>query len=166
MAKSKKKKDDKKQDDGIERVVSENREARFRYEIVKTLECGIALVGSEVKSLREGTVSLRESYARVIKDEVYLINCDIPPYIDSNRFNHKSKRDRKLLLHRREIDKFAKKALEKGMTLVPLKLYFRRGRAKLLLGLGRGLKLHDKRQQLKERDMKMDAQRAMLARRR
>ncbi len=165
MAKDSKKKDDKKKDDGIERVVSDNREARFRYEILKELECGIELVGSEVKSLRCGTVSLKEAYAKIRKDEVYLVNCDIPLYIEANRFNHKTKRDRKLLLHRREIEKFAKKALEKGMTLVPLRIYFRNGRAKLLLGLGRGLKLHDKRQQLKDRDMKLDARRAFLARR-
>lgn len=166
MAKTDKKKDDKKKkDDGIERVVSENREARFRYEILKELECGLELVGSEVKSLRCGTVSLKEAYAKVRKNEVYLVNCDIPLYIEANRFNHKTKRDRKLLLHRREIEKFAKKATEKGMALVPLRLYFRNGRAKLLLGLGRGLKLHDKRQQMKERDMKMDARRAFLARR-
>ena len=158
-----KKQEDKK--DGIERVVSENREARGRYEIVKELECGIELVGSEVKSLRCGTVSLKECYARVRKNEVFLLNCEIPLYIEANRFNHKTKRDRKLLLHRREIEKFAKKATETGMTLVPLRLYFRNGRAKLLLGLGKGLKLHDKRQQLKERDLKLDERRAFLARR-
>ena len=164
MAKSSTKKQDKK-DDGIERVVSDNREARFQYEIIKELECGIELVGSEVKSLRSGTVSLKEAYARLRKDEVFLVNCEIPLYIEANRFNHKTRRDRKLLLHRREIEKFAKKALEKGITLVPLKLYFRNGRAKWLLGLGRGLKIHDKRQKMKERDMKMDARRAFLARR-
>ena len=164
MAKSSTKKQDKK-DDGIECVVSDNREARFQYEIIKELECGIELVGSEVKSLRSGTVSLKEAYARLRKDEVFLVNCEIPLYIEANRFYHKTRRDRKLLLHRREIEKFAKKALEKGITLVPLKLYFRNGRAKLLLGLGRGLKIHDKRQKMKERDMKMDARRAFLARR-
>lgn len=163
MAKSNKKKE--KADDGIERVVSENRDARRRFEIVKELECGIELVGSEVKSLRCGTVSLKEAYAKVRKDEVFLVNCEIPIYIEANRFNHKTKRDRKLLMHRREINKFAKKATEQGMTLVPLRLYFRNGRAKLLLGLGRGLKLHDKRQQIKERDLNIDARRAFLARR-
>ncbi|MBQ6826829.1 MAG: SsrA-binding protein, partial [Thermoguttaceae bacterium] len=100
MAKNKK---TKKEDDGIERVVSENRKARHDYDVLESLECGIELVGSEVKSLRCGTVSLAECYARVKKDEVFLVNCDIPEYIDANRFNHKRKRDRKLLLHRREI---------------------------------------------------------------
>ena len=151
MAKQKKKEKEK-VDDGIERVVSENRKARFDYDILDQLECGLELVGSEVKSLRTGTVSLAESYARVRKNEVFLINCDIPEYIDATRFNHKRKRDRKLLLHRREIEKFAKRALEKGLTLVPLKLYFRNGRAKLLLGLCRGKQLTDKRQAMKKAD--------------
>ena len=150
MAKKQDKK--KKEDDGIERVVSENRKARFDYDILETLECGIALVGSEVKSLRAGTISLSESYARVRDNEVFLVNCDIPEYIDANRFNHRRKRDRKLLLHKREIQRFAKRALEKGLTLVPLKLYFRQGRAKLLVGLCRGKQKADKRQALKRAD--------------
>ena len=149
MAKNKK---TKKEDDGIERVVSENRKARHDYDVLESLECGIELVGSEVKSLRCGTVSLAECYARVKKDEVFLVNCDIPEYIDANRFNHKRKRDRKLLLHRREIERFAKRALEKGLTLVPLKLYFKNGRAKLLVGLCRGKQNYDKRQALKKAD--------------
>ncbi|MBQ9799267.1 MAG: SsrA-binding protein SmpB [Thermoguttaceae bacterium] len=150
MAKNKK---TKKEDDGIERVVSENRKARHDYDVLESLECGIELVGSEVKSLRFGTVSLAECYARVKKDEVFLVNCDIPEYIDANRFNHKRKRDRKLLLHRREIERFAKRALEKGLTLVPLKLYFKNGRAKLLVGLCRGKQNYDKRQALKKADV-------------
>ena len=146
MAKSQTTKNAKKktEDDGIDRVVSENRKARFDYDILDQLECGIELVGSEVKSLRAGTASLAESYARVRKDEVYLVNCDIPEYFEASRFNHRRKRDRKLLLHRREIEKFAKRALEKGLTLVPLKLYFRQGRAKLLVGLCRGKQKADK----------------------
>ena len=143
----------KKEDDGIERVVSENRKARHDYDVLESLECGIELVGSEVKSLRCGTVSLAECYARVKKNEVFLVNCDIPEYIDANRFNHKRKRDRKLLLHRREIERFAKRALEKGLTLVPLKLYFKNGRAKLLVGLCRGKQNYDKRQALKKADV-------------
>ena len=150
MAKNKK---TKKEDDGIERVVSENRKARHDYDVLESLECGIELVGSEVKSLRCGTVSLAECYARVKKDEVFLVNCDIPEYIDANRFNHKRKRDRKLLLHRREIERFAKRAFEKGLTLVPLKLYFKNGRAKLLVGLCRGKQNYDKRQALKKADV-------------
>jgi len=151
MAKNKEKKKSK-EDEGIERVVSENRKAKFDYDILESLECGIALVGSEVKSLRSGTVSLAESYARVRKGEVFLLNCDIPEYFDANRFNHKRKRDRKLLLHKREIDRFAKRAMEKGLTLVPLRLYFRDGHAKLLLGLCRGKQNFDKRQDIKKRD--------------
>ena len=150
MAKNKK---TKKEDDGIERVVSENRKARHDYDVLESLECGIELVGSEVKSLRCGTVSLAECYARVKKNEVFLVNCDIPEYVDANRFNHKRKRDRKLLLHRREIERFAKRALEKGLTLVPLKLYFKNGRAKLLVGLCRGKQNYDKRQALKKADV-------------
>ena len=150
MAKNKK---TKKEDDGIERVVSENRKARHDYDVLESLECGIELVGSEVKSLRCGTVSLAECYARVRKNEVFLVNCDIPEYIDANRFNHKRKLDRKLLLHRREIERFAKRALEKGLTLVPLKLYFKNGRAKLLVGLCRGKQNYDKRQALKKADV-------------
>ena len=150
MAKNKK---TKKEDDGIERVVSENRKARHDYDVLESLECGIEVVGSEVKSLRCGTVSLAECYARVKKNEVFLVNCDIPEYIDANRFNHKRKRDRKLLLHRREIERFAKRALEKGLTLVPLKLYFKNGRAKLLVGLCRGKQNYDKRQALKKADV-------------
>jgi len=151
MAKNKEKKKSK-EDEGIERVVSENRKAKFDYDVLESLECGIALVGSEVKSLRSGTVSLAESYARVRKGEVFLLNCDIPEYFDANRFNHKRKRDRKLLLHKREIDRFAKRAMEKGLTLVPLRLYFRDGHAKLLLGLCRGKQNFDKRQDIKKRD--------------
>ena len=114
MAKKDAKKKKEQADDGIERVVSENRKARFDYDVLDQLECGLELVGSEVKSLRAGTISLAESYARVRKNEVFLVNCDIPEYFDASRFNHKRKRDRKLLMHRREIEKFAKRALEKG----------------------------------------------------
>jgi SsrA-binding protein len=108
-----------------ERVVAENRKARHEYEIVDTLECGIALVGSEVKSLRVGRMSLDEAYGRVDGREVWLIGCDIPEYEKANQLNHQPKRPRKLLLHRREIARFAGQAFEKGLTLVPLKMYFK-----------------------------------------
>ena len=163
MAKKQDKK--KKEDDGIERVVSENRKARFDYDILETLECGIALVGSEVKSLRAGTISLSESYARVRDNEVFLVNCDIPEYIDANRFNHRRKRDRKLLLHKREIQRFAKRALEKGLTLVPLKLHFRGGRAKLLVGLCKGKQNYDKRQAMKKQDVERGLRQMKMLRR-
>jgi SsrA-binding protein len=110
--------------------------------VLDTIECGIMLVGSEVKSLRNGRVSLEEAYGRMRGDEVWLIGCDIQEYSQANRFNHQPRRARKLLLHRREIEKIAAKATQQGLTLVPLKMYFKRGLAKVLLGVGRGRKLH------------------------
>jgi len=128
-----------------ERTIAENRKARHEYNVLDTLECGIVLVGSEVKSLRGGTVALAEAYAKVRDGEVWLMNCDIAEYVDANRFNHKPKRERKLLLHRREIQRFAMRAYEKGLTLVPLKMYFKEGKAKVLLGLCKGKQEFDKR---------------------
>jgi SsrA-binding protein len=144
-----------------ERVVAVHRRARFEYEVLETLECGLALVGSEVKSLRTGKLSLEEAYGRVRDGEVWLLGCDIPEYREANRFNHQPRRPRKLLLHRREIKRFAGKAFEKGLTLVPLKLYFKQGKAKVLLGVCRGRKLHDKRETLKKEDVRRDIARAM-----
>jgi len=129
--------------------------------VLDTLECGIVLVGSEVKSLRTGRLSLDESYGRMKNDEVWLIGCDIQEYTFANRQNHDPRRPRKLLLHRREIKKFAMQAYEQNLTLVPLKMYFKGGRAKVLLGLCRGRKRYDKREALKKKDMKRDIQRAM-----
>ena len=135
MSKSKKKKTDSKIGDGT-RNIAENRRARHRFEVVDTLECGIALVGTEVKSLRNGKLSLDEAYARVRDGEVWLVSADIPEYLQGNQWNHDPKRPRKLLLHRQEIEKFANKAHENGLTLVPLRMYFNaRGIAKLSLGL-------------------------------
>lgn len=119
------------------------------------------LVGSEVKSLRAGTVSLEEAYARLTNYEVWLVGCEIAEYVQANRLNHQPRRPRKLLLHRREILKFAAKATEKGLTLVPLKIYFKEGRAKVLLGVARGRKLHDKRDVMKKKDVQRDIERAM-----
>ena len=148
-----------------ERVVSENRKARHEYIILDTLECGIALVGSEVKSLRDGTVSLSEAYGRIIDGETWLIGADIPEYREANRFNHKPKRPRKLLMHRREYRRFAMRAYEKGLTLVPLKLYFNKdGRAKVLLGLCKGKQLHDKRAAAKDAAIKSGLRMAMMKR--
>lgn len=144
-----------------ERLIAQNRSARHEFEIVETLECGIVLVGSEVKSLRNGHITLDEAYGRVKGNEVWLVGCDIPEYKQANRFNHEPRRPRKLLLHRREIRKFAGKAFETGLTLVPLKMYFKRGRAKLLLGVGRGRKLHDKREKMKKASVQRDIARAM-----
>lgn len=147
-----------------EKVIAENRKARHEYEIVDTLECGIALVGSEVKSLRAGKLSLDEAYGRVDATEVWLIGCDIPEYEKANQLNHQPKRPRKLLLHRREIKKFASLAYEKGLTLVPLKMYFKNGRVKVLMGIGRGRKLHDKRQKLKAATAKREIETALRGR--
>ena len=144
------------------RVVAENRKARHRFEILDELECGIALVGSEVKSLRDGKLSLDEAYARVKDGEVWLVGADIAEYRQASIWNHVPKRPRKLLMRREEVSKFAGQAHEKGLTLVPLKVYFTgRGVAKVLLGLCRGKKLHDKRETIKAADTKRDIARAM-----
>lgn len=148
-----------------EKPITENRKARHQYDVLETLECGIALVGTEVKSLREGKVSLAEAYGRVRGDEVWLVGCDIPEYSHGSQFNHEPRRPRKLLLHRREIKKFANKALEKGLTLVPLKMYFKQGKAKVLMGLCRGRQLHDKREKMKTTTMKKEMERAARSRR-
>lgn len=147
-----------------ERLIAQNRKARHNYEVLDTLECGIALVGSEVKSMRQGHVSLDEAYARMEGGEVWLVGCDIPEYSYANVQNHEPRRRRKLLLHRREINKFAAQAYEKNLTLVPLKLYFQRGRAKVLLGICRGKKQYDKRETLKKRQTQRDIDRALARR--
>lgn len=147
--------------DKNERVIAENRKARHDYLVLDSLECGIALVGSEVKSLRASQVSLDEAYGRVEGSEVWLMGANIPEYTFSHAQNHEPKRRRKLLLHRREIKKFANQAYEKGLTLVPLKMYFKEGRAKVLLGICRGKKQFDKRDSMKKKDMQRDMDRAM-----
>lgn len=144
-----------------QRLIAVNRRARHEYEVLDTLECGLVLVGSEVKSLRAGKLSLEEAYGRVKGGEVWLVGCDIPEYVQANQFNHDPKRPRKLLLHRREIQKFASKAYEQGLTLVPLKMYFKQGRAKVLMGICRGRKLHDKREQMKKATARRDIERAL-----
>ena len=135
------------------RTVAENRKARFSYEVLDTYEAGLALTGTEVKSLREGKANIQESYASVEGGEIWLINSYLPEYLQGNRFNHEPRRRRKLLLNKREMSRLAQGVEREGMTMVPLKIYFNeRGRAKLLLGLARGKKLHDKRETEKERD--------------
>lgn len=135
------------------KIVAENRRARFNYEIGDTFEAGIALAGSEVKSLRSGKATIAESYADSKNGELWLINANIPEYLQAGPFNnHAPKRPRRLLLHQREIDRLASAVEREGMTVVPLKLYFNeRGRAKIELALARGKKLHDKRETLKKR---------------
>lgn len=135
------------------RTVAENRKARFAYEVLDTYEAGLALTGTEVKSLRQGQANIQESYASPEGGEIWLINSYIPEYLQANRFNHEPRRRRKLLLNKKEMAKLAQAVEREGMTMVPLKIYFNdRGRAKLLLGLARGKKLHDKRETEKQRD--------------
>ena len=142
----------KKSDDGS-KMIADNRKARFAYAIGDTLEAGIALVGSEVKSLRNGKSTISESYAQAKDGELFLVNAYIPEYTQASRFNHEPKRVRKLLVHKREAAKLAAAIQREGMTLVPLKMYFNaKGKAKLELGLAKGKKLHDKRETEKKRD--------------
>jgi len=137
-----------------------NKEATHLYFIEERFEAGLVLRGTEVKSLREGRANLKESYARVSGDEIFLVNCHISPYSHGNQLNHDPLRSRKLLLHRREIRKLIGKVSEKGFTLVPISMYFSDGKAKLELGLGKGKKLHDKRETMKERVANREMERA------
>ncbi|HWK65588.1 MAG TPA: SsrA-binding protein SmpB [Rhizobiaceae bacterium] len=142
-----------KKNDPNNRTVAENRKARFAYEVIDTVEAGLVLTGTEVKSLREGQANIQESYASVEDGEIWLINSYLPEYLQGNRFNHEPRRRRKLLLNKREMARLAQSVEREGMTMVPLKIYFNdRGRAKLLLAIARGKKLHDKRQTEKQRD--------------
>ena len=146
-------------------VVAHNRKARFNYEIGETFEAGLALTGTEVKSLRGGKASIAESYADARGSEIWWVNANIPEYLQANRFNHEPKRPRKLLLHRKQINKLMGAVDREGMTLIPLKLYFNeRGRAKLLLAIAKGKKLHDKRETEKKRDWSREKGRLMRAR--
>lgn len=149
------------QDDRI-KIISDNRQARFLYEILETYEAGIQLVGTEVKSIREGKVNLKDGYGLIRNGEAWLINVHISPYERSGEyFNHDPRRTRKLLLNRREINKLIGQVEQKGLTLVPLKIYFKNSRVKIALGLGKGKKLHDKRESLKRRQDERDMARAM-----
>lgn len=146
--------------------MARNRKARFQYDVLETLECGIVLRGSEVKSLRAGHVSLEEAYGRVRDGEVWLMNCDIAEYEQASQFNHPPRRPRKLLMHHREIRKFASQAYEKRLTLAPMLMYFNaEGRVKVEMAICRGRQQHDKREAKKRADVKRDLQRAMRIRR-
>ena len=147
-----------------EKTVTVNRRARREYFIEESFEAGMVLLGSEVKSLRDGRANLADSYARVDKGEVVLVNSHISPYPAANMFNHEPTRPRKLLLHKREIMRLTGKVKERGLTLIPLKLYFRDGRAKVELGLARGKKLYDKRATVKERMVRREMERSMKSR--
>lgn len=149
---------------GGRKVVATNRKARHEYHILDEWEAGLVLTGSEVKSLREGHVSFQDAFARVEGEEVWLHSLHIAPYLQANQQNHDPLRSRKLLLHRHEIRKLIGKVEEKGLTLVPLEVYFQRGYAKVRLALARGKQLHDKRETLKKRDQEREARRAMGAR--
>ncbi|MEM1049476.1 MAG: SsrA-binding protein SmpB [Pseudomonadota bacterium] len=139
------------------RTIADNRKARFNYEVVDTFEAGIELKGTEVKSLREGKSNIAESYAAAHEGELFLYNAYIPEYLQANRFNHETRRPRRLLMHRREINRLTGAVQRDGMTLVPLRLYFNeRGRAKLQLALARGKKTYDKRETEKRRDWERD----------
>ena len=151
----------KKKEDGF-KIIADNRKARFNYEIGEVVEAGIALTGTEVKSLRQGKANIAESYADAKGGEIWLVNSNIPEYLQASRFNHAPKRPRKLLLHRRQIDKLAVAVDREGMTIVPLKLFFNdKGRAKIEIALGRGKKLHDKRQTEKKRSWERERGRLM-----
>src|SRR6201996_9432813 len=151
----------KKKEDGF-KIIADNRKARYAYAIEDTLEAGIILMGSEVKSLRSGKTTIGESYAHAKDGEIFLVNAYIPEYTQASRFNHEPKRTRKLLLHKREVVKLAAATQREGMTLIPLKMYFNaKGVAKLLLGIAKGKKLHDKRDTEKQRDWARDKARLL-----
>ena len=143
------------------RVVARNKKARHEYEILDKLEAGLVLNGTEVKSIRAGNVAFQDAHARAEAGEMWLHNLYVAPYEAANRWNHDETRPRKLLLHRDQIRRIAARAEEKGLTLVPLDLYFRRGRAKITLGLCRGRKHRDRREELKRKTMEREAERAM-----
>ena len=144
------------------KVVSDNRQARYLYEILETYEAGIELKGTEVKSIREGKANLRDGYALIRNSEAWLLNVHISPHdTTSQYFNHDPRRTRRLLMHKQEIRKLIGKVEQKGLTLVPLKMYLKNGWVKISIGLGRGKKLHDKREDVKRRDDKRQIERAM-----
>jgi len=146
------------------KVIAINRQAYHDYEVEGTIEAGIALVGTEIKSIREGRVALRNAYAIARQGEIWLENAHIALYEHGNRYNHEPMRTRKLLLHRREIEQLVSRVMTKGLTLIPLKLYLKRGKAKIELGLCRGKKLYDKRASVTERDVKRDIARIVRGR--
>lgn len=142
-------------------VFAENRKARHDYAILDTVECGIVLTGTEVKSVRHASVSLSGSYVAVLDNELWLLGCDIATYKFGNRFNHEPKSQRKLLAHAKEINEMRLKSEAKGLTLIPLKMYLKNGRVKVAVGICRGKALHDKRDSLKEKAMRRDLERGL-----
>jgi SsrA-binding protein len=146
--------------------ITRNRRASFEYALTDKIECGLVLVGTEVKSLREGHANLEDAYATINDEEVWLVGAEIPEYTFGNRLNHKPKRERKLLLRKAEIRKFAAKASQKGFTLIPTRMYFKDGRAKVEIAVAKGKQTHDKRDALKSADAKREIERALGAKRR
>jgi len=155
-----------KSNDPNTKTIARNRRARHEYDILDQLECGIVLRGSEVKSLRDGKVSLEEAYARIQGNELWLLGCDIAEYPQANIMNHEPRRERKLLLHKRELQKFAAWADQRGHTLIPLSMYFTEGKVKIEIAVGKGRQLHDKREKLKQDADKQEMQRALSPRNR
>lgn len=143
------------------RIVCKNRRASYEYDLLQQVECGIMLVGSEVKSIRANKVSVEEAYVKVRDGEVWLVNCDIAEYPQATYMNHDPRRTRKLLLHRREVRKFAEAAQEKGLTIIPLDLHISRGIIKLTIAIARGRKLHDKREKMKNKTDQKEMQQAV-----
>ena len=143
------------------KIIAKNKKAHFDYSIEETIECGIALQGTEIKSVRDGRISFPDSFAEIIRNEVWLKNFHISEYVYSSIFNHDPDRPKKLLLHRDEIKRLTRKTEEKGYTLIPLEFYLKRGRIKVMLGICKGKKQFDKRADIKERDIKRDMQREL-----
>ena len=152
-------------DDANSKTVCRNRKARHQYDILDQLDCGLVLQGSEVKSIRNGKISIDEAYVRLKDGELWLVGCNIAEYPQATVMNHEPLRQRKLLLHRKQIRKFAESASQKGLTLIPLSVYFSRGNVKVNLAIGRGRKLHDKREKMKKKAAKQDIRRELLGRR-
>lgn len=146
------------------KVVATNRKAKFEYFLLETYEAGIALRGSEIKSIRAGQISLKEAYVRVTEREAWLMDAHIAPYAQANRFNHDPRRPRRLLLHKREIRKLWNEVRQKGVTIIPTKVYLKNGRAKVEIALARGKKLHDKRRAIAKRDAERELQRQLSGR--
>jgi SsrA-binding protein len=147
--------------EAAQRLIAENRKARHDYHILDTWEAGVVLLGTEVKAIREGRVNLRDSYARADRGEVWLLNVHISPYSHTGYAHHEEKRQRKLLLHAHEIRKIIGRVAEKGLTLVPLEMYFKKGRVKVLVGLAKGKQAHDKRETIRRREVDRETRAAV-----
>jgi SsrA-binding protein len=153
----------KSKDDG-RKIVCKNKRARFEYDILETLEAGMVLLGTEVKSLREGRINLKDSYAKIQGEELFLVEAHISPYTHGNIMNHDPLRQRKLLAHKKEIRRLVGKVQERGLTLIPLQVYFKEGKAKVELGLAKGKKIYDKRAAIKKRDESRELMRELKGR--